>query len=286
MESLQNLAPSRKGRVIDLVTLAGLDVSDWSNSSRGAAGASTNPKYCYEWAFHDRDIVVLNLWHQELEEVQGIIMRRGNFRADAERNRRGKHPTWGARAHRVDVAIQEAATQGLPLRVILNAGRPREHNGPADGTSVVMYRELDPQPWCVTHYDNDTGAHQLTRGGAALFIDQFSMAGGPERPTEWRDRFGRVFVRNAEIRSAALLRAAGRCEYCGVSGFRTAAGSTYLESHHVLPLSEDGRDESTNVIALCANHHREAHHGCHRAVLRTAFQEILARAHALRSQGA
>lgn len=36
---LEALRPARKDRVIDLVRAAGLDVSDWSNSSRGEAGA-------------------------------------------------------------------------------------------------------------------------------------------------------------------------------------------------------------------------------------------------------
>ena len=35
----------------------------------------------------------------------------------------------------------------------------------------------------------------------------------------------------------------------------------YLETHHIVPLHEGGDDTSENVIALCPNHHREAHYG-------------------------
>ena len=34
---------------MDLVKLAGVDVSDWANFK--GKHASTNPKYCYEWSF-------------------------------------------------------------------------------------------------------------------------------------------------------------------------------------------------------------------------------------------
>lgn len=44
-------------------------------------------------------------------------------------------------------------------------------------------------------------------------------------------------------------------------GFFRADGSLFLETHHVIPLSEGGKDSTSNVVALCPNHHREAHHG-------------------------
>jgi 5-methylcytosine-specific restriction protein A len=40
-----------------------------------------------------------------------------------------------------------------------------------------------------------------------------------------------------------------------------ANGKVYLETHHVIPLAEDGPDTESNVATLCPNHHREAHHG-------------------------
>jgi predicted HNH restriction endonuclease len=44
-------------------------------------------------------------------------------------------------------------------------------------------------------------------------------------------------------------------------GFKTSRGPIYLETHHAIPLSLGGADTPDNVIALCPNHHREAHHG-------------------------
>ena len=76
-------------------------------------------------------------------------------------------------------------------------------------------------------------------------------------------RFSEVWTysRDPRVRNAVLKRAQGRCEYCGELGFLKPNGSRYLESHHVIALADDGEDRLTNVIALCPNHHREAHFG-------------------------
>jgi predicted restriction endonuclease len=78
---------------------------------------------------------------------------------------------------------------------------------------------------------------------------------------------GRVFLRDPRIRKAVLKRAGGKCELCGKSGFLCSDGSRYLEAHHIIALADDGPDRMSNVIALCADHHREAHLGRGRSLL-------------------
>ena len=56
-------------------------------------------------------------------------------------------------------------------------------------------------------------------------------------------------------------RAKGKCEYCGCEGFILPNGQRYVEAHHIIALAKSGSDTIQNVIALCANHHREAHYG-------------------------
>jgi 5-methylcytosine-specific restriction protein A len=58
-----------------------------------------------------------------------------------------------------------------------------------------------------------------------------------------------------------IARASGKCEFCGRVDFTTVNGTPYLEAHHILSLSANGPDSDSNVIALCASHHREAHYG-------------------------
>ena len=72
---------------------------------------------------------------------------------------------------------------------------------------------------------------------------------------------GRRYVRDAAVRAAVMVRAAGKCEFCEKPGFICSDGKRYLECHHIILLSEDGKDRKTNVIALCPGHHREAHFG-------------------------
>ena len=38
-------------------------------------------------------------------------------------------------------------------------------------------------------------------------------------------------------------------------------GALYLETHHIVPLSEGGPDHLSNVVAVCPNDHRRAHFG-------------------------
>lgn len=100
---------------------------------------------------------------------------------------------------------------------------------------------------------------RLTEPNAAASFDAINDIGTdtPERVTAT----GVAFARDPKIREAVKLRANGRCELCGIPGFKGLDGKPYLECHHIIALADDGADRMTNVIALCPNHHREAHSG-------------------------
>jgi hypothetical protein len=102
------------------------------------------------------------------------------------------------------------------------------------------------------------GVWSLTTKGSANFdaIDDIET-NRPDRVI----RSGAVYTRNLTVRAAVMKRAKGKCEFCGELGFARVDGTSYLECHHILALAKDGADRMTNVIALCANHHREAHFG-------------------------
>ena len=69
------------------------------------------------------------------------------------------------------------------------------------------------------------------------------------------------YERDPRVRDAVLDRAKGRCEFCGKLGFLKSKSSRYLECHHIIALANEGADRVTNVIAVCADDHREAHFG-------------------------
>jgi len=105
------------------------------------------------------------------------------------------------------------------------------------------------------------------------FVDQFSAsdAATPSRQVI----SGTSFARSSAVREAVLLRAQGACEHCGQSGFKTAVGSIFLETHHVIALAEGGPDQVWNVVGLCPNDHRRAHHGEDRHVMRQTLLNLL-----------
>ena len=84
-----------------------------------------------------------------------------------------------------------------------------------------------------------------------------------------------TYSRNPKVREYVLKRAKGRCEYCATEGFTLPNGNRYLETHHIIALADEGADTTENVIALCPNHHREAHYGVAAERLEKEMMELL-----------
>lgn len=254
-QELIDLKPTLHRKIIELVEDAGINVSDWKNFKGGAEKSASNPKYCYEWSFENRDknIIVLNLWFDNCEIVNGSIIQALNMRAEAEDFK-------GIRIRRainMDFSLQRAARLKCPVRVIMCDENPKEKL--KEGKSTADKRNLDSVDWYIKEYDGD-GNCVLQRGIiASPYIDQFILREQVISDPEKQESTSLAYPRSKAVRDKALLRAKGNCEHCGEEGFRTKAGSLYLESHHIIPLSEKGIDHISNVIALCPNHHREAH---------------------------
>lgn len=270
MSALESIRPKNLHRVIDLVKAAGHDVSDWANFN--GSSPATNPKYCYEWCFEQpgRAIIVC-LWHEEMvESSDGVTV---SFvlknRADATGPRK-------KRMEKLLNGIAAASSDTTPLRVIVLAGDRRVATAESSRASSVRARHLDNVPWHVTQCDPESGACELRRGPAvSTIVDQFIIDGPIDGPTQ-RTVTGKVYNRDAALRQRTLERAQGFCEYCGEPGFTMLNGNVFLETHHIDPLADGGLDVAENLIALCPNHHREAHHGLRAAELRAAMLRIVA----------
>ncbi len=329
---LNDLRPTARHPVMDLVAQAGIDVSGWAfkpdpkDSTRTVPVAKprANPKYCYEWAFGDEtDGYVLCVWHDFLKVVDmatgpliGIeqniralavsleLVERDRTRDTVERNRARDQ---ARRARAFDGALELAFRKRMSVRLIINEGDRRSSDELGKSKATVKWRALDGEPWFV-HVYGDDGATLLVRsvqpaeegtvnGGAGagaatvreatplsqsnaearslpparMYVDQFSAPAAAAT----REAVINVRDRSPAVRERALLRAAGHCEWCGQPGFVTAAGAVYLETHHVVPLAEDGPDHETNVIALCPEDHRRAHYAHDRDDLREALSARL-----------
>lgn len=284
LPAFSEISPKTQRRVMDLVEEAGVDVSDWKNYKGGEARAASNPRYCYKWSFVEPNkVVVLNLWHESMEQCDGVLVRNLNQRHLAHKFQQltPRRTVWESRALEMDGAIQTAVKHNLPVRVIVCAGERRdiESGGKA---SQVNRRLLDPVPWAVTAYDQASGQCTLTRGAVPCgYVDQFVVVPDADQKPVKHEVSGLAYDRSPEVRRLVLLRAKGFCEFCAETGFKTTDGRVYLETHHVISLSEGGPDNIGNVVALCPNHHKEAHYGASGAEIRKALLKHLSECVAL-----
>lgn len=204
------------------------------------------------------------------------------------------------RARAFDRALQRSFRRAIPVRVVVLEGDRREREELGKASSTVEARKLDTENWFMHAYDNDTGDTLLVRGLALAsaematggsdaetavktpvvavleverpkYVDQFSA---PVPPTI-REATVLIRDRSAAVREAVLMRAGGLCELCNEPGFVTAAGSVYLETHHVVPLADNGPDHPANVIALCPKDHRRAHYAAGREEIAIQLTAIL-----------
>lgn len=255
---IEFLKPTERLRVMDLVESTGIDVTDWANFKGGFEKAASNPKYCYEWSYedHNKQVIVLNLWYENLLVQDGEIVQKLNLRETAKN---AASSPQSRRATKMDFSLQKAARLNWPVRVIICDGGRRDSSATK---SSADRRLLDIEQWYVKSYSSDSGDCVLVRGVPTdLFIDQFNIEGLPAGEAKKKESITSVYERSPQVRSYILKRAGGFCEWCGQEGFKTLSGSIYLETHHIQPLSEDGSDTVDNVVALCPNHHREAHFG-------------------------
>jgi 5-methylcytosine-specific restriction protein A len=249
---LSELKPKKKERVCDLLERAGIKVPRNKNRFFLSLPAFNQPK-----------IVVLNFWYENQIKQQGenIIVQWHLPTTSKEAS---------PRMQRVHDAIKSAIKKKSKIRIIILYGNP------APKGSKVSKRSLDSAIWQVTDHNQETGVCTLTRGAEMEnALDDLSV---PPEGNSFPDRAKvviQVIKRDNRVRIHAIKRAKGKCEYCNTQGFPTINGSFYLEAHHIIALCDSGRDTVDNVIALCPQHHRQAHYGADAESLEAQFVVIL-----------
>jgi hypothetical protein len=133
MSALSEIRPKSRQNLIALVRAAGVDVSDWANLKGGERRSPSNPKYCYEWSFVQPDeVVVLCLWHAQMQERDGTVVQILNMREIARRFEQLPNGMLGKRRSlSMDFAIQTAFREGLPIRVVVCEGERRDLDKPS-----------------------------------------------------------------------------------------------------------------------------------------------------------
>lgn len=298
--TLDSLKPQRGRMIMDLVAEAGIDVMPWATRQDGTAvrNPRANPSYCYEWAFGGNgQPSAVCVWHKSVTVRDGLIFYEDNLRQHAlsldriaitkenPPHVRSRARDQAARARRFDSLLQRAYRTRQPVRVVLLDGAYRAEEELGWERSKVKFRALDVELWHMHAYADDTGLLRLVRGlslpepvasAPAVpvppeFVDQFALPQAPQR----HDTSGSAFIRSASVRDAVLKRANGVCEYCGEPGFKTASGSIFLETHHVIALADDGPDHEWNVVGVCPTDHRRAHFGDDHAAIQEVLLDLL-----------
>ena len=68
------------------------------------------------------------------------------------------------------------------------------------------------------------------------------------------------FERNPNVVLWTKRKANGICQLCNSHApFHTIQGDPFLETHHIIPLGENGPDSIENTVAICPNCHRKMH---------------------------
>lgn len=114
--------------------------------------------------------------------------------------------------------------------------------------------------------------NKISKNDAVLDLDSIPVG------FEVSDRaliVGYTYKRDFMVRSYVIKQANGICEYCKTRTFQVKNGTYFLEAHHIIALADQGQDTVDNVIALCPNHHREAHFGENAELLEIEFQKII-----------
>ena len=81
-----------------------------------------------------------------------------------------------------------------------------------------------------------------------------------ERDMVFRQISKSALARNPYVAELAKRKAKGICQLCeNPAPFNDKDGKPYLETHHIVWLSEGGEDTIENCTALCPNCHKKMH---------------------------
>jgi len=266
---LEGLAPTQWQAVMDLVELAGIDVSSWSFTSdgRGVDNPRSNGAYCYNWSFGSPgEGFVLCLWYGNLREDRGRIFTGNGVRRHrvALESRLAAPKLSGGqrsrliqqirRAAEFEYAIEQSWRRNLPLRVIINSGHQQLGEEVEDGSSRVALRSLDDEPWYIHSNGLDFDFWELVRGVApgvreddvALPDDLDESPGADDQR-----RFGLIKARRGQTQFRESLIGA----YAGQCAVTRSGIVDLLEAAHIAPHAQGTNYRISNGLLLRADIH-------------------------------
>ncbi len=235
----------------------------------------TNPRDRWCGYNRERGFALFTIWADELHGDRYVLW---NWVRGAEDKRAGATEL---KQVLKDVMIAGHAAYGVRCEAkdLLAATRERRY---FDEDQLLVLRLSEEDDRVVATLVGEIPAVEVAAGrhGVATPFDSAiddlgSPPSGSSSPARTPTKGGSGYRRDPAVRDYVIRRAHGHCEYCRARGFEMTDGSYYVEAHHVIALSAQGPDRVDNVIALCPEHHREAHYGKGAEALEQAFLEKL-----------
>ncbi|MEQ6292189.1 HNH endonuclease signature motif containing protein [Vogesella sp. GCM10023246] len=218
-------------------------------------------------------VALFNVWANKLEDGRYVFMRREKFGVDTR--------VGAKEMFRIINTVLEKGydAYGILAEPIDKDGKRKR--GYFEEKTLLVLRFAEEPIGYVAYVVGEVSVGDVLAGKKQNIypfpssLDDLDIPPGVVSPVQVKGgSFG--YRRNDAVRQYVLERAKGKCEHCNEPGFLLPNGKNYLEAHHVIALSAAGPDTVHNVIALCAEHHREAHYGADAAVLQVKFLEKLA----------
>lgn len=131
-------------------------------------------------------------------------------------------------------------------------------NPPNDDTPIIIFsKDSDINRYFVSFapdYFNTTLSNKLSTHYLEL------LAKHSRKNPLTRQTITNTYERSPIIAEYAKRRANGFCQLCdSPAPFKDKDGNPFLETHHIVWLSEGGEDTVENTTALCPNCHRKMH---------------------------
>jgi 5-methylcytosine-specific restriction protein A len=237
------------------------------------------PLYNKAWSWcaisREQRFALFTIWEDEIDSGRYLFTRKP--RDGETRKKPGRTELYSV----LDVVIDESfAAYGIQCRAADIHASPRKRRSFERDYLLDMRVRRERAGYVgiiVGTIPPDVVTERAAKAGwvASTAIDDIGQDGVGNVDPEYRRRMAGSYVRDPKVRDLVLKRAGGVCESCGNPGFLKRDGTPYLETHHVISLSEQGPDKAHNVIALCANDHRRAHFGNDWAELQDKFLKTL-----------
>lgn len=130
----------------------------------------------------------------------------------------------------------------------------------ADWFHQSMGTKIYPRFELVHEYKESTQGNDLHLISLSELVELFGTDSATIETIRSAERVSRHRRFSSELRKQAILKAGSKCQLCHIEGsFDETNETSFLEIHHIRPLSKGGENALENIVVLCPNCHKIVH---------------------------